>query len=118
MEALLPLMGELIGGLVQAGFDYVQLDCPRYSPLVMAQTRERMRAAGMDPDRWLQPMIAYDNRLIDGFPDLTWGMHVRRGNHQSTWYAEGGYDPIAERLFAELHVERLLRSPRSSRTSR
>jgi 5-methyltetrahydropteroyltriglutamate--homocysteine methyltransferase len=77
-----------------------------------------MRAAGMDPDRWLQPMIAYDNRLIDGFPDLTWGMHVRRGNHQSTWYAEGGYDPIAERLFAELHVERLLRSPRSSRTSR
>ena len=34
-------------------------------------------------------------------------MHVCRGNHQSSWYADGGYDPIAEQLFSELHVERL-----------
>jgi 5-methyltetrahydropteroyltriglutamate--homocysteine methyltransferase len=107
MEALLPLMAELIRELVNAGFRYIQLDCPRYSALVMAETRERMRELGMDPNSWLEKMIAYDNRLVDDFPEVTWGMHVCRGNHQSTWYADGGYDPIAERLFTELHVDRL-----------
>jgi 5-methyltetrahydropteroyltriglutamate--homocysteine methyltransferase len=107
MAALLPLMGELIREVVEAGFDYIQLDCPRYSTLVMAATRERMRGQGIDPGRRLEAMIGYDNQLIDAFPAVTWGMHVCRGNHRSAWYAEGGYDPIAEQLFSELHVERL-----------
>jgi 5-methyltetrahydropteroyltriglutamate--homocysteine methyltransferase len=107
LAALVPLMAELVRGLVDAGFDYIQLDCPRYSALVMAETRERMRELGMDPETWLGSMIAFDNQLIDRFPEVTWGMHVCRGNHQSTWYADGGYDPIAEQLFTELHVERL-----------
>lgn len=104
---LLPLMRDLVGGLVDAGFDTIQLDCPRYSTLVMAETRERMRGLGIEPETWLGDMIALDNELMDGFPDVTWGMHVCRGNHASTWYAEGGYDPIAEQLFADLHVQRL-----------
>ena len=107
LAALIPLMTELVQDLVEAGFDYIQLDCPRYSALVMPETRERMRELGMDPETWLGSMIAYDNELIDAFPEVTWGMHVCRGNHQSTWYADGGYDPIAEQLFAELHVDRL-----------
>lgn len=107
LAALIPLMAELVRALAEAGFDYIQLDCPRYSALVMAETRERMRELGMDPETWLGNMIAFDNQLIDEFPEVTWGMHVCRGNHQSTWYADGGYDPIAEQLFTELHVERL-----------
>jgi methionine synthase II (cobalamin-independent) len=107
LAELLPLMRELVQGLVDADFDYIQLDCPRYSALVMAETRERMRELGIDPETQLGEMIAFDNELIDAFPDVTWAMHVCRGNHQSTWYAEGGYDPIAEHLFSELHVQRL-----------
>jgi 5-methyltetrahydropteroyltriglutamate--homocysteine methyltransferase len=107
LATLIPLMGELVRGLIDAGFDYIQLDCPRYSALVMPETRERMRELGMDPETWLGRMIAFDNELIDAFDDVTWAMHVCRGNHQSTWYADGGYDPIAEQLFSDLHVERL-----------
>jgi 5-methyltetrahydropteroyltriglutamate--homocysteine methyltransferase len=99
MDALLPLMVELVRELVEAGFRYIQLDCPRYSTLVVPETRDRARR--------LERMIGYDNRLTDAFPDVTWGLHVCRGNHRSTWYAEGGYDPIAERLFSDLHVDRL-----------
>jgi 5-methyltetrahydropteroyltriglutamate--homocysteine methyltransferase len=33
------------------------------------------------------------------------GIHLCRGNNQSQWYAEGGYDPIAEKLFSELDVD-------------
>ena len=39
---------------------------------------------------------------------LTVAMHICRGNNESKWYAEGGYEPIAEKLFASLAVDRFL----------
>jgi 5-methyltetrahydropteroyltriglutamate--homocysteine methyltransferase len=39
---------------------------------------------------------------------LTLAIHLCRGNNRSHWYAEGGYDAIAERLFHELAVDRFL----------
>jgi 5-methyltetrahydropteroyltriglutamate--homocysteine methyltransferase len=35
-------------------------------------------------------------------------IHLCRGNNRSHWYAEGGYDPIAEKLFGTLEVDRFL----------
>ena len=40
--------------------------------------------------------------------DITLAIHLCRGNNRSHWYAEGGYDAIAERLFHELAVDRFL----------
>jgi 5-methyltetrahydropteroyltriglutamate--homocysteine methyltransferase len=42
-------------------------------------------------------------------------IHLCRGNHRSRWYAEGGYDPIAEKLFAELDVDLFLLEYESER---
>jgi 5-methyltetrahydropteroyltriglutamate--homocysteine methyltransferase len=39
---------------------------------------------------------------------VTLALHLCRGNNRSHWYAEGGYDAIAERLFHELAVDRFL----------
>ena len=39
---------------------------------------------------------------------MTLGIHLCRGNNRSQWYAEGGYDPIAEKMFNELEVDRFL----------
>jgi len=41
-------------------------------------------------------------------PGVTLAIHLCRGNNRSHWYAEGGYDAIAERLFHELAVDRFL----------
>jgi len=41
-------------------------------------------------------------------PGVTLAIHLCRGNNRSHWYAEGGYDAIAERLFHELEVDRFL----------
>ena len=38
----------------------------------------------------------------------TLAIHLCRGNNRSQWYAEGGYDPIAEKLFAQLNVDAFL----------
>jgi 5-methyltetrahydropteroyltriglutamate--homocysteine methyltransferase len=53
-------------------------------------------------------MIALDNALMADFPQVTFGLHLCRGNHRSMWSVEGGYDPIAEELFTTLNVQRLL----------
>jgi 5-methyltetrahydropteroyltriglutamate--homocysteine methyltransferase len=39
---------------------------------------------------------------------VTLAIHLCRGNNRSHWYAEGGYDAIAERFFHELAVDRFL----------
>ena len=39
---------------------------------------------------------------------VTLAMHLCRGNNRSHWYAEGGYDPIAEKLFNTMQVDRFL----------
>ena len=31
--------------------------------------------------------------------------HLCRGNYRSTWFAEGGYEPVADVLFNELDVD-------------
>jgi 5-methyltetrahydropteroyltriglutamate--homocysteine methyltransferase len=46
------------------------------------------------------------NSVIDDRPqDLTVGIHLCRGNYRSTWFAEGGYEPVAEVLFNQLNVD-------------
>jgi len=39
---------------------------------------------------------------------VTLAIPLCRGNNRSHWYAEGGYDAVAERLFNELAVDRFL----------
>jgi 5-methyltetrahydropteroyltriglutamate--homocysteine methyltransferase len=39
---------------------------------------------------------------------VTLAIHLCRGNNRSHWYAEGGYDAIAEKLFGTLRVDRFL----------
>jgi 5-methyltetrahydropteroyltriglutamate--homocysteine methyltransferase len=108
MDDALRLMTEVVAECVAAGADYVQLDSPRYTHLVSEEGQENLRRVGLDTETWLGKMIEYDNRLIDAFPDVTFGVHLCRGNHRSMWSVEGSYDAIAEQLFSGLHAHRIL----------
>jgi 5-methyltetrahydropteroyltriglutamate--homocysteine methyltransferase len=46
--------------------------------------------------------------LLEGFHDVTFGIHLCRGNQRSMWHREGTYDDIAERLLNELKHDRFL----------
>jgi len=65
---------------------------------------------GVDPDKALDEAIRVDNACLEGARQagVTFAIHLCRGNNRSQWYAEGGYDPIAERLFTQLNVDRFL----------
>ena len=108
MQEALRLSRQLVDELAAAGIRYIQLDAPRYTHLVSEEGLANFRRLNIDTSTWLSEMIAFDNQLIAGYPDVTFGLHLCRGNHRSMWSVEGGYDAIAEQLFSELNVERLL----------
>jgi len=108
MADVLKLMKEVVGQAVDAGTNYVQLDSPRYTHMVSEEGQANLKRVGLDVKTWLAKMIEYDNELINAFPDVTFAVHLCRGNHRSMWSVEGGYDAIAEQLFTGLAVDRIL----------
>jgi methionine synthase II (cobalamin-independent) len=109
MGDVLELTAQIVQECIDEGATYVQLDSPRYTHLVSEEGRDNFRRLGIDPQTWLGEVIAQDNSLIDRFPGVTWGLHLCRGNGaRGAWSVAGGYDPIAEQLFNDIHVDRLL----------
>jgi 5-methyltetrahydropteroyltriglutamate--homocysteine methyltransferase len=99
---------EIIKGLVAAGCRYVQIDAPGYTAYVDPPSLAAMRARGEDPGENFSRSLRADNALLQGFDDVTFGIHLCRGNQRSMWHREGTYDDIAERLLNELHHDRFL----------
>ena len=104
-----------VAALAREGVNYIQIDAPRYSWYIDPKWREKLRAdIGMDPERALDEAIAADNLAFDaarataGDNSPVLAIHLCRGNNRGSWYAEGGYDAIAEKLFSSLRVDRFL----------
>ena len=108
--ALVPIIKREIAALIDDGIPYIQVDEPRYSYYVDPKWRQHLRDLGEDPDQMFDEAIAADNACLVGVQrqGLTVAMHICRGNNESKWYAEGGYEPIAEKLFNSLAVDRFL----------
>jgi len=93
--------------LVRLGCSYVQIDAPQYAALLDPELREGYRQRGSDPDRLIDRCIEMDNAVIGEHPEVTFGLHICRGNNQSMFYASGGYEPIA-RVFVKSRFQRFL----------
>jgi 5-methyltetrahydropteroyltriglutamate--homocysteine methyltransferase len=107
LEDVVAIERRMIGEVVAAGCKYVQIDAPGFTAYVDPPSLERMRSRGEDPIANLERSILAENAIIAGFPGVTFGIHVCRGNGPG-WHREGHYDTIAERLFGGLHHDRLL----------
>jgi 5-methyltetrahydropteroyltriglutamate--homocysteine methyltransferase len=99
---------EIIRGLIDAGCHYVQIDAPGYTAYVDAPSLEAMRSRGEDPQANFNRSLQADNAVLEGFDDVTFGIHLCRGNQRSMWHREGTYDEIAERLLNDLKHDRFL----------
>ena len=89
------------------GVQYIQIDAPRYSYFMDPKWREWIRTEmKVEPDALLDESIRADNACFDAArrPGVTLAIHLCRGNNRSHWYAEGGYDAIAEKLFSTMAV--------------
>ncbi len=87
------------------GGRYLQLDDTSLAYINDPAQRKHIEDIGGDPDHLHEQYIANINRALAGKPDdLAITTHLCRGNNQSMWAAEGGYDFVAEALFGDLNV--------------
>jgi 5-methyltetrahydropteroyltriglutamate--homocysteine methyltransferase len=95
-----------IAALYAAGCRYIQLDDTNLAYLCDPKMRADAKERGEDPNELPRTYAALINSVIDNRPtDLTVGIHLCRGNYRSTWFAEGGYEPVAEVLFNSINVD-------------
>ena len=108
----------MVKALVDAGCRYIPTDAPGYPAYADSVSLERMRSRGEDPAANLKRSIAADNAVMAGFPGVTFGIHLCRGNPRTVdpktgkivgqWHREGHYDAIAEQVFGDLNHHRFL----------
>jgi 5-methyltetrahydropteroyltriglutamate--homocysteine methyltransferase len=93
--------------LADAGCRYVQIDETTLASLSDKRIWELLRKRGDDARTLLldtYPKVM--NRAFVGRPaNLHLAMHICRGNNQSHWSAEGGYDLVADTLFNQIDVD-------------
>jgi 5-methyltetrahydropteroyltriglutamate--homocysteine methyltransferase len=116
-ESVYPDLGQFWADLVAAyadevrrvydlGCRYLQLDDTSLAYMNDPAQRRHVAEIGGDPEHQHEHYIANINRALAGRPaDLAVTTHMCRGNNQSMWAAEGGYDFVAEALFNELQVD-------------
>jgi len=118
VDHVVAIQRQMIAEIVKEGCKYIQIDAPGYTAYVDKISLDRMRSRGEDPERNFQRSMDADNALIEGFPGVTFGIHLCRGNARTIdpntgklvpqWHREGHYDAIAEKLFNTLKHHRLL----------
>ncbi len=95
-----------IKDLYAAGCRYLQIDETNLPFLCDPKLRETTRNIGEDPAALPGLYVRMLNGVLADKPaDLTVVMHMCRGNHESSWMADGGYDPIAEQVFSEVKLD-------------
>ena len=108
---IVAIMQAELKNLHSQGISYIQIDAPRYSYYIDPKWREWIRTEmSQDPEAALKESVDADNACFATArkPGCTLAIHLCRGNNRSHWYAEGGYDAIAEQLFSTLTVDRFL----------
>jgi 5-methyltetrahydropteroyltriglutamate--homocysteine methyltransferase len=104
-EAVVEILREEIAELIQAGAAFIQLDEPVLTEVAFnpGGTRTFMcaaLAARKDPTEELELAVSLINRVVYGFPDVRFGVHVCRGNwsRDEATLLRGSYDPLAPYL--------------------
>jgi 5-methyltetrahydropteroyltriglutamate--homocysteine methyltransferase len=96
-----------VKSLCDAGCRYLQVDDPPMATLCDEKFQGMMKARGDDPQHVLNELYpeminrAFANRP----PSLHLAMHLCRGNNQSGWFGEGGYEAIADVVFNKINVD-------------
>jgi 5-methyltetrahydropteroyltriglutamate--homocysteine methyltransferase len=108
---LVALQVEEISELAALGTRWVQVDSLSYNQVFDDEFRAATQNP-LDPAFILAASVAADTAIVGGVkaahPDVTVGMHICRGNNRSAYMATGGYEPVAERLFGTVPVDRFL----------
>jgi 5-methyltetrahydropteroyltriglutamate--homocysteine methyltransferase len=98
--------------LIDMGVTWIQLDSLSYNQVIDPGFKERVGAGALEGREILDACAAVDTEIVAAVrrknPDVTVGMHICRGNNRSAWMSEGSFEPIAEKVFGGVGVDRFL----------
>ena len=95
--------GQEVTHLYDLGCRYLQLDDTSLAYINDPVQRDHIKNIGGDPLRQHETYIATINKALANKPaDMAVTTHMCRGNNQSMWAAEGGYDFVADSLLTSL----------------
>jgi 5-methyltetrahydropteroyltriglutamate--homocysteine methyltransferase len=105
-EDLKRVYQEEIADLYAAGCRFLQLDDTNLAYLCDPDMRKAAEERHGDASALAEQYAALINGAVSKRPkDMTIGIHLCRGNYRSQWFAQGGYEPVAEVLFKKLDVD-------------
>ena len=103
---LAQLYREELADLGSSGCTYVQFDDTNLAYLCDEKMRENARQLGEDPDELPETYATLINDSIKERPEnMAVCVHLCRGNAKSQWFASGGYEPVAEKMFSLTDVD-------------
>lgn len=95
-----------IAALAALGATYVQLDEVPLAMLCDPVVCDSLRQRGEEPESLVGIYVDAINQAVADRPDgITVGLHLCRGNFKGKYLSEGGYEPVAERLFNDIDVD-------------
>jgi len=95
-----------IATFATAGCTYLQLDEVYLAYLCDPKQHDELRARGEQPEGLAQTYAQLINLAMAQRPaGMTLAMHLCRGNFQSSWIAQGGYEPVADMLFNTIGID-------------
>jgi 5-methyltetrahydropteroyltriglutamate--homocysteine methyltransferase len=98
----------MVSELVAEGCRYVQMDAPGYTAYLDPVTTAPMIERGENPAQNVVRSLQADNAIIEGFPGVTFGIHLCRGGKPGAHRRSGSYETIAEQMFNTLRHHRFL----------
>jgi 5-methyltetrahydropteroyltriglutamate--homocysteine methyltransferase len=88
-----------VAELARMGCRHIQIDAPELAILTDPVARTTVfERAGIDPVRILGEGVELLNSLAD-VPDISFGLHLCRGNNDGRWLSKGGYEAISPQVF-------------------
>jgi methionine synthase II (cobalamin-independent) len=109
-EHVASIMNAEILALQAEGVTYIQVDNAHWPDYIPEDRLAAWRSIGIDPAQAIEEDIRADNLATRGLDrsKVILANHICRGNGRSAWHTSGGYEPIAEKVFGGLDVDRLL----------
>lgn len=106
LEDLAKAYQQVIRDLYAAGCRNLQLDDCTWGMVCDTGFWSQMQREGYDVEALQELYLNLNNAAIAGHPaDMVINTHVCRGNYHSTWASQGGYEPVAQRLFGQENVD-------------
>jgi 5-methyltetrahydropteroyltriglutamate--homocysteine methyltransferase len=105
---LADLLREEVDELVRLGATYLQIDAPHYTMFLDPAYRDFYQSRGVPAEHWIEFGVELDNHVIGDRPGVTFAFHLCRGNQQSRWLVEGGYEHLASAIFPRIAARRLM----------